>query len=81
MPCGYDAQRAHEEALHYERQLAALGAERIVAVNASAYFSRPGPRLIDGVELLGHVLHPEQLRQAPGEALAVELSGAPAGGR
>jgi iron complex transport system substrate-binding protein len=81
MPCGYDAQRAHEEALLYERQLAALGAERIVAVNASAYFSRPGPRLIDGVELLGHVLHPEQLRQAPGEALAVELSGAPAGGR
>jgi iron complex transport system substrate-binding protein len=80
MPCGYDAQRAHEEALLYERQLAALGAERIVAVNASAYFSRPGPRLIDGVELLGHVLHPEQLRQAPGEALAVELSGAPAGG-
>ena len=80
MPCGYDAQRAHEEALDYERQLAALGAERIVAVNASAYFSRPGPRLIDGVELLGHVLHPEQMRQAPGEALAVELSGAAAGG-
>jgi iron complex transport system substrate-binding protein len=81
MPCGYDAQRAHEEAVRYERELAALDAERIVAVNASAYFSRPGPRLIDGIELLGHVLHPEQLPQAPGEALAVELSDAAASGR
>ena len=81
MPCGYDAQRAHEEAVRYESELAALDAERIVAVNASAYFSRPGPRLIDGVELLGHVLHPEQLPQAPGEALAVELSDAAASGR
>ncbi|HXM87498.1 MAG TPA: cobalamin-binding protein [Solirubrobacteraceae bacterium] len=80
MPCGYDAQRAHEEAERFERPLAALDAERIVAVNASAYFSRPGPRLIDGVELLGHVLHPEQLPQAPGEALAVELSDAAASG-
>ncbi|HXP29300.1 MAG TPA: cobalamin-binding protein [Solirubrobacteraceae bacterium] len=78
MPCGYDAQRAHEEAVGFERQLAALDAERIVAVNASAYFSRPGPRLVDGVELLGHVLHPEQVAQAPGEALAVELSDAAA---
>jgi iron complex transport system substrate-binding protein len=81
MPCGYDAQRAHEEAVRYERKLAALDAERIVAVNASAYFSRPGARLVDGVELLGHVLHPEQLPQAPGEALAVELPDAAASGR
>ncbi|HEX8714766.1 MAG TPA: cobalamin-binding protein [Solirubrobacteraceae bacterium] len=74
MPCGYDAQRAHEEALKHAGELARLGAARIVAVNASAYFSRPGPRLIDGVELLGHVLHPGRLAEAPGEALAVELS-------
>jgi iron complex transport system substrate-binding protein len=58
MPCGYDAQRAHAEALAYARELAGLGASRIVAVNASAYFSRPGPRLIDGLELLAQVLHP-----------------------
>ena len=45
MPCGYDADRAHAEALAYLRELAGLDAERIVAVNASAYFSRPGPRL------------------------------------
>ncbi len=59
MPCGYDAVRAHAEALAHAGELAQLGARRVVAVNASAYFSRPGPRLIDGLELLAHVLHPE----------------------
>jgi iron complex transport system substrate-binding protein len=81
MPCGYDAPRAHEEALAYQRELATLNATRIVAVNASAYFSRPGPRLTDGIELLGHILHPEQLRSAPGEALAVEISAAAGAGQ
>jgi iron complex transport system substrate-binding protein len=76
MPCGYDAPRAHEEALLFAEQLAKLGARRTVAVNASAYFSRPGPRLIDGLELLGHILHPEQLPTAPAEVLEVELAGA-----
>jgi iron complex transport system substrate-binding protein len=73
MPCGYDAPRARQEALAHSEQLASLGARRVVAVNASAYFSRPGPRLIDGLELLGHILHPEQLPQAPAEVLEVEL--------
>jgi iron complex transport system substrate-binding protein len=74
MPCGYDAARAREEALEHADELSALGARRIVAVNASAYFSRPGPRLIDGLELLGHILHPEQLPQAPAEVLEIELA-------
>jgi iron complex transport system substrate-binding protein len=78
MPCGYDAPRAHVEALEYAEELAALGAGRVVAVNASAYFSRPGPRLIDGVELLAHILHPDRVPKAPAgaEALTVEFSGA-----
>jgi iron complex transport system substrate-binding protein len=80
MPCGYDAPRAREEAVSFAAELAQLGAERVVAVNASAYFSRPGPRLIDGLELLAHILHPEQLPGAPGEALPVELSDAVSGG-
>ena len=58
MPCGYDAARAHEEALAYAEQLRGLGAARIFAVDAAAYFSRPGPRLVDGLELLGRLLHP-----------------------
>jgi len=78
MPCGYDAPRAHAEALTYARELAGVGAARVVAVNASAYFSRPGPRLIDGVELLAHVLHPERVAgsRAGARALTVELAGA-----
>ena len=65
MPCGYDAERAAEEAYDFADELAELGARRIVAVDASAYFSRPGPRLIDGLELLAHVLHPDRLPEAP----------------
>jgi iron complex transport system substrate-binding protein len=60
MPCGYDAARAAEEAEAYAERLAGLHARAVVAVNASAYFSRPGPRLVDGVELLAHLLHPER---------------------
>ncbi len=73
MPCGYDAEIAHREAEMHRDQLAALGAGEIVAVDAGAYFSRPGPRIIDGLELLAHILHPELFPQAPGEALTVEL--------
>jgi iron complex transport system substrate-binding protein len=73
MPCGYDAARALVEAEDFGEPLRALGADHVVAVNASAYFSRPGPRLIDGLELLAHILHPDRVPQAPAEALAVEL--------
>ncbi|MBW3606767.1 MAG: cobalamin-binding protein [Actinobacteria bacterium] len=73
MPCGYDAARALVEAEGFAHRLGGLGADQVVAVNASAYFSRPGPRLIDGLELLAHILHPDRVPQAPAEALAVEL--------
>jgi iron complex transport system substrate-binding protein len=59
MPCGYDAARALEEADGYRTELEALGAREVVAVDAAAYFSRPGPRLVDGLELLAHLLHPD----------------------
>jgi iron complex transport system substrate-binding protein len=65
MPCGYDAARAHAEALQFADRLREVGAERVVAVDAAAYFSRPGPRLIEGLELLGHVLHPDRLPERP----------------
>ncbi|HEY2319045.1 MAG TPA: cobalamin-binding protein [Solirubrobacteraceae bacterium] len=73
MPCGYDAEIAHREAEMHRDQLAALGAGEVVAVDAAAYFSRPGPRLVDGLELLAHILHPELVPEAPGRALTVEL--------
>jgi len=73
MPCGYDAARALEEAYEYADELETLGARRIVAVDAAGYFSRPGPRLIDGVELLGHILHPDRLPDTPAPVLEVVL--------
>lgn len=77
MPCGYDAPRSLEEAMLHAHELAALGAQRIVAVDASAYFSRPGPRLTDGLELLAHILHPDQVPETPpgAHALAVRVPG------
>jgi iron complex transport system substrate-binding protein len=73
MPCGYDAEIAHREAEMHRDELAAVGAGEVLAVDASSYFSRPGPRIVDGLELLAHILHPERVPQAPGEALTVEL--------
>jgi len=73
MPCGYDAERAAEEAYEYADELESLGARRVVAVDAAAYFSRPGPRLVDGLELLAHVLHPEQLSDAPPGLVEIPL--------
>jgi len=72
MPCGYDCARAEQEALVYATELRALGARGVVAVDAAAYFSRPGPRLVDGLELLGRILHPELVEDGPAGA-AVEL--------
>ena len=59
------AEAAAQARAHGER-LRALGAERVYAVDAASSFSRPGPRLVDGVELLAHLLHPE-LVEAPAE--------------
>jgi iron complex transport system substrate-binding protein len=68
MPCGLYAEEAANQALDYRVELESLGAESIYAVDAASSFSRPGPRLIEGVELLGHLLHPDRV-VAP-EALA-----------
>jgi iron complex transport system substrate-binding protein len=65
MPCGLDAPAAAAEARRHRRELGALAAERVVAVDAAASFSRPGPRLVDGVELLASLLHPGAAAAAP----------------
>jgi iron complex transport system substrate-binding protein len=66
MPCGYDTERAAQETEQFAERLSALGA-RVVAVDAAAYFSRPGPRLVDGVELLAHLMHPTLVEAPPAE--------------
>jgi iron complex transport system substrate-binding protein len=73
MPCGFDAELAYREAEMHRDQLASLGAGEVVAVDAASYFSRPGPRIVDGLELLAHILHPELVPEAPGRALTVDV--------
>lgn len=69
-PCGFDVERILEE-LHILSKypgwhlLPAFVNGRIFAVNASAYFSRPGPRLVDGLEILAHIVHPELFPKIP----------------
>jgi len=71
MACGWDARRAEQEA----RAIPDLRA-RVVAVDGNAYFSRPGPRLIDGIELLGSLLHPGAVAAPVGAAaIAVRAHG------
>lgn len=71
MPCGLYAEQAAAETMRWRKRLALLEAE-VYAVDAAAYFSRPGPRLVDGVELLGHLLHPE-LVPAPPSRRSIQL--------
>lgn len=63
-PCGFDTEKAVAQAEQLLRQpgwsdLPAVRNDRVYAVDANAYFARPGPRIVDGVELLAHLLHPE----------------------
>jgi iron complex transport system substrate-binding protein len=69
MPCGYDLEAASAEAsaLLDRPELRAVAA--FFAVDASSYFSRPGPRLVDGVEILASALHPRGVPEYPPGAI------------
>jgi iron complex transport system substrate-binding protein len=79
MPCGWDASQARSEVEGHTRDLAAVGADRIWAVDAAASFSRPGPRLVEGTELLAHLLHPDRVDAPAG--VPFERVAEPAGQR
>jgi iron complex transport system substrate-binding protein len=66
MPCGLYVEEAASQALARREALELLGAERIYAVDAASSFSRPGPRLVEGTELLAHLLHPGRWSAAGG---------------
>lgn len=68
-PCGYALERAAQLA----GELPRIGATAVYAVDANAYFARPGPRVSEGVELLAGIFHPE-LFSAPHADRAVQLS-------
>ncbi|HWF37414.1 MAG TPA: cobalamin-binding protein [Candidatus Acidoferrales bacterium] len=63
MPCGYGVERAAEEFCAVRRApewrgLPAVSEGRVFALDANGYFSRPGPRLAQGVEMLARIFHP-----------------------
>ncbi len=63
-PCGYNTQRSLEQAEQLKSRtgwndLKAVKNKRVYAVDGNSYFARPGLRLVDGVELLAHLIHPE----------------------
>jgi iron complex transport system substrate-binding protein len=64
MPCGFDLERAVRESSLLKNRadwqtLPAVRDGRVFAVSGTDYFSRPGPRLVDGLEILSQVIHPE----------------------
>jgi iron complex transport system substrate-binding protein len=69
MPCGFDLERSMQESSLLKNRpgwqsLPAIKDGRVFGVSGADYFSRPGPRLIDGLEILSQLLHPE-LSPAP----------------
>jgi iron complex transport system substrate-binding protein len=64
MPCGFDIKRTLKELLVLAsnekwKSLQAIKSRNVYAVNANAYFSKPGPRTVIGLEILAKILHPE----------------------
>jgi iron complex transport system substrate-binding protein len=64
MPCGFDVRRTVKEstplrALPGWKDLPAVRSENVFALNGNAYFSRPGPRLVNGLEILARIIHPD----------------------
>ena len=62
-PCGFHLSGAMEQARALQslpewNELPAVKTGRVYAVDADSYFARPGPRIIDGTELLAHLIHP-----------------------
>lgn len=65
MPCGYDLERATAEAAGLLDAPALSAVRDAFVVDATAYFSRPSPRVVEGVELLAWALHPEAVPEPP----------------
>jgi iron complex transport system substrate-binding protein len=77
MPCGFDLDGAVAQAPALLARPEVTGLGRIFAVDANAYFSRPGPRVVDGVELLERLLHPADANSVPEGARLLRSSPAP----
>ena len=72
MPCGMDAERAREEFEALEnleewRKLPAVASGRAYFVDSGSYFSRSGPRLVDGLEQMAQMIHPDMFSETASE--------------
>jgi iron complex transport system substrate-binding protein len=77
MPCGFGLEEIIPQTVRLTSlprwsEIPAVRNDRVFAVDANAYFARPGPRLFDGIELLARLIHPE-LEWPAIEATAVPL--------
>ena len=80
MPCGYGLEKTIEEYRNTSfpdgwHDVPAVRQGRVYAVDANSYFSRPGPRLVTGVELLVHMFHPEVSELAMFSSAVAKLEG------
>jgi iron complex transport system substrate-binding protein len=80
MPCGFDVDRTAADIPLLAknggwRSITAVKSGAVFATNGSAYYSRPGPRLVDGLELMSRMIHPETFgsQTPPERAQRVEL--------
>jgi iron complex transport system substrate-binding protein len=70
MPCGYYLEEAEEEGTRLLEHpdfadTPAAREDNVFAVDATSFFSRPGPRLVDGLEILAWAVHPEAYPEPP----------------
>ena len=77
--CGFTTERTlHDLPIlrgypHFN-ELACVRARRAFVVDGNAYFSRPGPRLVDSLEILAHIVHPHAFPLPPGLATPHRLT-------
>ena len=79
MPCGFDGEHAAARLDELSvrsgwDELPAVRRQHVFAVDGSAFFSRPGPRLIDGIELLAAIFHPHGTAKPPADASILRLT-------
>ncbi|MBI1886020.1 MAG: cobalamin-binding protein [Chloroflexi bacterium] len=84
MPCGFGPTRAIEESAALTAydgwfDLPAVQKGRVYAVDGNAHFSRPGPRLVEGLEILARILHSDRWRKAAPPGSVLKLVSPPAG--
>jgi iron complex transport system substrate-binding protein len=79
-PCGYSAEQGRDEYRSMEFPAAwsaipAVRLGRVYALNANSYFSRPGPRLITGIEALAHLFHPAAEASPEAQSAILKIDG------